>query len=107
MDRVFLSAVAAISLTFSAQADVMNDNFVGCKDASDMSSIVEFLSDGDVEAFKKFATEKVVSGDCILLEKGQQVKLKDFSILSGKACVRPRGETSCYYIPAELIMTPK
>lgn len=88
----------------SAHAEVMRDTFVGCKNSKDMSRIVRLLGDGDQEAFRKFATQKVLDGECTIISSGTKVRLEDVSIWSGQACVRPQGEPDCYYIPLELIM---
>lgn len=102
--KKFAITLALLFLAGSAHAEVMRDTFVGCKNTKDMSRIVRLLGDGDREAFGKFATQKVMNGECMIISSGAEVRLEDASILSGRACVRPRGEPDCYYIPLELIM---
>jgi hypothetical protein len=64
---------------------------------------MSLLVSADQNAWVKFLTPKVAMGECAMLNAGQYVHLEDFALFSGVACVRPSGETSCFYVTAETV----
>ncbi|MCO5152589.1 MULTISPECIES: hypothetical protein [unclassified Shinella] len=105
MRKLTLAMMVFGSLTaaHAAEKETINYNAVGCKDRETLQKGMGFMHDGDREAYTKFFTDKVMAGDCTLLEEGQSVFVEDLSLMAGFACVRPRGETDCYEVEFEAI----
>lgn len=84
-------------------AETINYDTIGCISEDDFSKAGDLGRSGDEAAWKKFVMQKVTQGQCTLLKKGDEVFLEDFSMFSGVACVRPKGETECVFIEYEAI----
>ena len=74
---------------------------VGCKNREDKDKLTGFSVDGDTEAFKKFAMAHILVGDCVLMNEGDVAFLEDTAIFSGLVCIRPKGETDCFWSEIE------
>jgi hypothetical protein len=74
---------------------------IGCKTKEEKSRLTHFLVDNDKEAFPKVATTAMLIGNCKIFNEGDAVYLSDTAIFSGLVCVRPRGETECFWTNLE------
>lgn len=98
---VMLFALPASSLA----ANKVNINYdtVGCIEADNLSRSIELGQSGDQEAYVNFLQPLIEGGECAMLKEGQSVFMEDVSLMSGTACVRPRGETKCFTVEYEAI----
>ena len=87
--------------------DVMVNDVVGCKDWDTFKQLTQIAVQGDKEAFSKLASASVRSGKCATLKVGDVVYLQDVAMLSGASCVRPKGNTACYWVPIEASKSSK
>ena len=83
--------------------ETIKSNVIGCKDKEVQDKLARFREEGDKEAFQTFVGEQEATGACTLLSFGSKVYLEDTAIFSGVVCVRPEGETSCYWIEMDSV----
>lgn len=102
MFRIAIAAFLCVGAG-SAAAATINQDTVGCVSRDDLDRSNEFVRQGDREAYVKFLTDKTMSGECALLDSGDEVSLEEASALGGTFCVRPRGETECFYVIREYV----
>lgn len=100
---VLCSGFAFPSISAAANKVTINYNSVGCIDAANLSRSIELGESGDQEAYVNFLQPLIEGGECAMLKKGQSVFMEDVSLMSGTACVRPRGETQCFTVEYEAI----
>lgn len=76
---------------------------IGCLSRDANQRLSKMAVSGDKEAFTKLAVSLVASSQCKFLQEGTRIYLEDTAIFSGVLCGRPVGETSCYWLPIEII----
>jgi len=105
----FALACLAISASPSnaAVVETINRTAVGCIESDDMSRLNRLLESGDRQAFEKFATRSIRAGKCRVFQPGQAVFVEDVGLFSGTACVRPKGDDTCYWVVYEAIRRPE
>ena len=87
----------------AANSVKVNYNSIACLSADDFSRGIELGESGDREAYIAFFTPRIQNGQCVMVQKDEEVFLEDISMFSGTACIRPRGQTDCYTIEYEAI----
>jgi len=68
----------------------------GCSNKNIMDKIVNFLLEGDHEAFTKGLSVGMAMEVCINFDAGQKVFQEDRTFFY--KCVRPKGSFSCYWV---------
>jgi hypothetical protein len=80
----------------------MKEAALGCKDRSTNDKLTQFAADGDKRAWVNYASEQINAGNCINISVGTKVYLDHVGgILWSASCVRPQGETTCYWVESE------
>jgi hypothetical protein len=74
-------------------------DFPACKSIDDLDRFVKLMSSGDADAAASFVNKGFATDQCIRIVERSEVRVEEYSILHGAFCVRPRGETSCYWVP--------
>jgi hypothetical protein len=95
-------AVLSVSSPAAAESRIVS-SAMGCQTRETFDKLVKFQFDGDKEAFTKFATANILTGQCVPLSVGDSVFLEDVKMFSGVVCVRPRGATACYWTFTEAV----
>jgi hypothetical protein len=72
----------------------------GCTDKATFEKIVSLLVSGDTRAYANFMAQMTDAGVCRMLPAGTPSTADD-STWSGMVCVRPNGESSCYWTNTE------
>lgn len=101
--KLLVILLPLLALSMSAKAETIAYDAIGCADVEDFKKAQRFALAGDKEAWIQFLTIRVASGECAMLDRGDEVSLEDFGLFSGVACVRPRGHTVCYNVEAEAV----
>ena len=80
---------------------------LGCKTREDADKFLKlFAIEKDKEATQKFVMSRVISGDCRMLDKGQEVSPEETPIFSDSTCVRPKGEVDCLWVNKGMVTPP-
>jgi hypothetical protein len=66
-----------------------------CKSPDDLRRFEQLARSGDYEAEEKWQNEKEATGQCVRLGDGKMVMVEDRR--GSSFCVRPRGETECFW----------
>jgi hypothetical protein len=85
----------------------INESVVGCKDRDVFDRTVRLLIDKDKDAYNRLILAGVLSGQCRIFEPGQVVFLEDYKMFSGLKCVRPKGETTCFWTFSEAVVSSR
>jgi hypothetical protein len=90
--------LSAFAVTTADAASIKGLAF-GCITRGTTEQLTQFQIEKDTVAFGKLLQASGLTGDCIVLQPGTTVTVGDTSGYSGLtlACVRPRGETSCFW----------
>ena len=89
----------------AASTAIANYNTVACLQKSDVSRGIELGQSGDQEAYVSFLSELIMQEKCAMIHAGDKVFVEDISMMSGLACIRPRGSTKCYWVEYEAIQS--
>jgi len=83
---------------------VMKTTAIGCKDRAVLARFTQLASEGDKQAFADYRTEQLGLGQCMDLMSGTEVHLEDTAgFFATSVCVRPTGDTSCYWVVREAV----
>lgn len=107
--RVRLAAVAvlvACTAAAAAPAKTITNEAIGCAKREVHDQLSKIAASGDHEAFGKLAAAGITSGACRMFNVGDDVFVEDIALLSGVACVRPKGDVACYWLVLEAIKAP-
>jgi hypothetical protein len=77
--------------------------FFGCTTKAQHGKLVDYLVQGDKEAFTRALAESVVAGECTMFKKDELIYLTDTAVLSGLVKVRRKGETAEYWTNIEAV----
>ncbi|MDI4666730.1 hypothetical protein K9U40_20750 [Xanthobacter autotrophicus] len=70
----------------------------GCKDWETWKSLGKVAAQGDKEAFAKILYSALALGTCRRFKAGDHVYLSETAIFSASTCMRPKGETACFWV---------
>lgn len=91
-----VGAETAHAQTFqTGQTVTLARGFVGCTDRDTSERILKLVAEGDTTAAAKLAQRE----RCISLSGGARATIKENSVWSHFACLRPQGEPDCYWFP--------
>ena len=79
------------------------DSWVGCIDKDHYKELGELAASGDLVAFRKKLTARVLTGDCTMFKDKETVYVTDTAIFSGLVQLRQKGETEKYWTATEAI----
>ncbi|TIS37545.1 MAG: hypothetical protein E5W95_18210 [Mesorhizobium sp.] len=96
---VFVSTAGASG---AAEFKTVSTEGFGCLALNDFNRAVDFANQNDIAAFKKFIGQKVPSGECRSLHKGQAV-FEEQTSGDGRICVRPKGDIDCVWTDRAII----
>lgn len=74
---------------------------IGCKDWATWTQLGKLVAQGDKEAFGKVLIPALALDTCRRFKAGDRTFLHDTAIFSGSTCMRPKGETACYWVSIE------
>jgi hypothetical protein len=95
-------ALATIVLASPAPAQeyiIAHDNALACQNWDTYTSILQYIADKDTAALEQAYTLAIMTGDCVVLKRGENVFIVQSGFLSTK--VRRRGETVGYWTAIE------
>jgi hypothetical protein len=78
---------------------MLEKSTVVCLADADMDKLADFAFARDREAFTKFAYSRILIGACVMFDNPIKVYVQDSSVWRGRLCVRPVGQTECYWAP--------
>lgn len=78
----------------------------GCKDWDTWKSLGKVVAQGDKEAFAKILYPALARDTCRRFKPGDRAYLSETAVLSGSTCMRPKGETACYWVSIETTGNP-
>jgi len=87
---------------FAASEEVVSKEAFGCSDQNYFLRAVDFAKANDTVAFEKFLRAGIMDGKCVKLNPQTKVFLEDFTT-TGIVCIRPVGETVCYWTAMTVI----
>jgi hypothetical protein len=107
MSKVVLTVVsylslATIVLAFPARAQesmIARDNVLACQNWDTYKTILQYIADKDTAALEQAYTLAIMTGDCVVFKRGENVFVVESGFLSTK--VRRRGETVGYWTAIE------
>lgn len=70
----------------------------GCRAQDDYWRLAGIGASGDAVAFRKFESVKTAVGACRIFDRGDKVFLVEVASLGRIGCLRPMGETDCYWV---------
>lgn len=77
----------------------------GCANKEAYEQLTKIAVQGDSEAFTRALAGSVITGQCVIFERGTVVFIDDTAILSGLVRIRPKGQVSAYWTAMETIST--
>ncbi len=94
---IFVAGICAVSPAFTQQGSrkITND-VIACKDKTVRERLTTLRDSGDKAAFQRFGTAALNSGACRELSVGLTVYLEVGSMFD-YICLRPAGESQCYW----------
>lgn len=100
MKRVFaISGLVLVGLFVSPlNAGSLKHRGPGCKNSDLLRQFIRIVRQEDNEAINKWLEIHVLNGDCIMLDKGQEIFRAQTPFFSDYMCVRPKGEPECVWI---------
>ena len=103
LSLALLVVFVAMSVDAQKQYAVQPGTWVGCKSRETQDELVGYVVDDDKEAYRKALTGHLLTGECIMFERGETVYLEDTAMFSGLVKVRRRGETTAFWTNNEAI----
>ncbi len=77
----------------------------GCVSREVYEQLTKIAVQGDSEAFTRALGGSIITGQCLIFKRGDEVFLDDTAIFSGLVRLRPRGQIRAYWTAAEAIST--
>lgn len=78
----------------------------GCRDWDTWKNLGKVVAQGDKEAFAKILYPALAVGTCRRFKAGERAFLSETAVLSGSSCMRPKGETGCFWVSIETTGRP-
>lgn len=75
----------------------------GCVHQEFLKKIQGYHANNDQTAFTKAVAAALLTGECVRLERGEEVFLVDWALFSGLVKIRPKGETAEYWTFQQII----
>lgn len=94
---------AASQVRINRDKRILGDNWYGCRNREYLNKLVEYCSNGDVQAFKTAINAGLLTGMCTYFQDGEVVYLTDASIWSGLVKIRRKGELKEYWTFTEAV----
>jgi len=103
LGEVLLSgAVQAAPLPKTGDVVTMDVEFFGCRSLDDLARVVNLdWVQKNTEASNAYGKEH-----CIVLHKGDQLRVQDESSVQGAVCLRPTNSSACYWTSAQALKGP-
>ena len=98
---IIISAAMLATAVVASHADVLRSAAVGCTAPADAEKIAALQSRRDKAGVEALARPLVASRACIDFAKGVKIDIDEKR--PPLACVRLRGDLSCYWIAASLV----
>lgn len=104
--KKLLILATALSLAVPAYADIIGgkSSATACLDLNDLNKLWQFVRANDKVAYDKLWISRALLGSCVQIQPGTTVTVNDSSLLSGALCVRPEGETECFWTLKKLVV---
>lgn len=80
----------------------MDEDFFGCRSLADLGRVVNL----DWVRHDKQASTAYGREHCIVLHKGDQLKVQDASVVQGAVCLRQANASECYWTNAQMLKGP-
>lgn len=106
--QLAIIALAFISLSASAlEKTITQDKNIGCQSKDYYQKLVGYAVDKDMDAFTQGLTAGVLSGQCVMFERGEKVYVADTAVFSGMIKLRKKGSTTEYWTVMEAVSENK
>lgn len=73
----------------------------GCRDWDTWQRLGRVVAQGDKEAFARMLYPALATDACRRFKLGDRAFLAQTAVFSGSSCMRPKGETECYWVSIE------
>ena len=101
--EVLLSEAAhAAPLPNVGELVTMDVEYFGCRSLDDLAHVVNL----DWVHNDKDAATAYAKGHCIVLRKGDQLKVQNVSAVQGAVCLRQLRTSECYWTSAQVLKSP-
>lgn len=77
----------------------------GCASKEAYEQLTKIAAQGDKEAFTRALAGGVLSGQCVIFNRGAVVFIDDTALFSGLVRLRPQGQVQAYWTAMETIST--
>jgi hypothetical protein len=81
----------------AVETKTMKYDAPGCKSREDANKVLSMIAVQDFEAMSKFLALRGATGDCVILNGGQELYVQEHAS-SESVCVRPKSEVDCYWV---------
>ncbi len=106
--QLAIIALAFISLSASAlEKTITQDQNIGCQDRDYYDKLIRYAVDKDMDAFSQGLTAGILSGQCVMFEKGEKVYVADTAVFSGMIKLRKKGSMAEYWTVMEAVSENK
>ena len=85
------------SVLQALETKTMKYDAPGCKSREDANKVLGMIAAQDFEAMSKFLSLRGATGDCVILNGGQELYVQEHAS-KDSLCVRPKNEVDCYWV---------